>query len=270
VRVNPAFTAITGYTPRDVLGQTPKILSSGRHGPEFYSVMWQALLEKGRWQGEIWNRRKNGETFIEWLSITRIEGGDEHGGFAATFTDITKRKEAEELMEHKAHHDALTDLPNRLLFRDRLHSALSIARRYQRQTGLLYIDLDLFKHVNDTLGHAAGDALLIEAAHRLTAAIRDSDTVARLGGDEFAVVLPEINGPLEAEEVAQRIVQSMRQPFHLKEGTGQISASIGMAVFPDHGADAETLQKHADMALYAVKKGGRNAYRAYSPLMANP
>ncbi len=269
VRVNPAFTAITGYTPRDVMGQTPKILSSGRHGPEFYSNLWQALLEKGRWQGEIWNRRKNGETYIEWLSITRIEGGEEHGGFAATFTDITKRKEAEELMEHKAHHDALTDLPNRLLFRDRLHSALSIARRYQRQTGLLYIDLDLFKHVNDTLGHAAGDALLIEAAHRLTAAIRDSDTVARLGGDEFAVVLPEINGLLEAEEVAQRIVHSMRQPFHLKEGTGQISASIGMAVFPDHGVDAEALQKHADMALYAVKKGGRNAYRAYSPLMAN-
>lgn len=266
--VNPAFTAITGFTPREAEGKTPRILKSGRHGHEFYARMWSELLHSGRWQGEIWNRRKNGETYIEWLSITRIEGGDEHGGFVSTFTDITKRKEAEELMEHKAHHDALTDLPNRSLFRDRLHAALSVARRYERQLGLLYIDLDLFKHVNDTLGHAAGDALLIEAAHRLTAAVRESDTVARLGGDEFAVVLAELNGALEAEEVAQRIVEAMRRPFELNEGTGRITASIGVALFPEHGSDAEALQKHADLALYAVKESGRNAYRVYSPLLS--
>jgi diguanylate cyclase (GGDEF)-like protein/PAS domain S-box-containing protein len=268
LRVNPAFTAITGFTPREAEGKTPRILKSGRHGHEFYARMWSELLHSGRWQGEIWNRRKNGETYIEWLSITRIEGGDEHGGFVSTFTDITKRKEAEELMEHKAHHDALTDLPNRSLFRDRLHAALSVARRYERQLGLLYIDLDLFKHVNDTLGHAAGDALLIEASHRLTAAVRESDTVARLGGDEFAVVLAELNGALEAEEVAQRIVEAMRRPFELNEGTGRVTASIGVALFPEHGSDAEALQKHADLALYAVKESGRNAYRVYSPLLS--
>lgn len=268
LRVNPAFTAITGFTPREAEGQTPRILKSGRHTPEFYAAMWSQLLASGRWQGEIWNRRKNGETFLEWLSVTRIEGGEEHGGFVSTFTDITKRKEAEELMEHKAHHDALTDLPNRTLFRDRLHAALSMARRHDRQLGLLYIDLDLFKHVNDTMGHPAGDALLVEAAHRLTATVRESDTVARLGGDEFAVVLAEVSSVVEAEEVAQRIVEVMLRPFELNEGTASISASVGMALFPDHGGDAETLQKHADLALYAVKEGGRNGYRVYSPLLA--
>ncbi len=267
LRVNPAFTAITGYTPHEVIGKTPRVLRSGRHDRAFFEEMWAALMANGRWQGEIWNRRKNGETFIEWLSITRIEGGEEHGGFVGTFSDITKRKEAEELMEHKASHDALTDLPNRALFRDRLHSALSAARRYQRSIGLLYIDLDFFKEVNDQMGHAAGDSLLIEAAHRLIAAVRDSDTVARLGGDEFAVVLAEVKSTLEAEEVAQRIVAAIQKPFELNEGTARVSASIGVAIFPEHGADAEMLQKGADVALYAVKEGGRNGYRVYSPLL---
>lgn len=268
LRVNPAFTAITGYTPREAEGNTPALLKSGRHAAEFYAAMWRALRLTGRWQGEVWNRRKSGETYIELLSITRIEAGAEHGGYVGTFTDITKRKEAEELMTHKAYHDALTDLPNRALFRDRLHAALALARRHHRQIGLLYIDLDLFKDVNDRLGHAAGDALLIEAASRLVAAVRDSDTVARLGGDEFAVVLAEVDQALEAEEVAQRIVDALARPFELREGQARISGSIGVALFPDHGGDAETLQKHADIALYAVKAGGRAGYRVYSPLLS--
>jgi diguanylate cyclase (GGDEF)-like protein/PAS domain S-box-containing protein len=267
LRVNPAFTAITGYTPREAEGRTPRLFKSGRHTPAFYADMWRELQDKGCWQGEVWNRRRNGETYIEWLSITRIRGGEEHGGFVATFSDITKRKEAEDLMEHKAHHDALTDLPNRLLFRDRLHSALSLARRYDRQIALLYIDLDHFKEVNDDLGHAAGDELLIEAAHRLMASIRESDTVSRLGGDEFAIVLAELTTVLEAEEVAQRVVEAMQRPFELKDGSAHISTSVGIAVFPAHGNDAEALQKHADVALYAVKEGGRNGYRVYSPAL---
>lgn len=270
LRVNPAFTAITGYSDHDVIGQSPRILQSGRHDDAFYAEMLGTLRTTGAWQGEIWNRRKNGEPYLEWLSITQIQGGEDHGGFVSTFTDITKRKEAEELMQHRAHHDALTDLPNRLLFRDRLQSAVSVARRYQRQIGLLYIDLDFFKQVNDSLGHSAGDELLIETAHRLMDAVRDSDTVARLGGDEFAVVLESINGAFEAEEVAQRIVASMQRPFELKEGTASVSASIGVALFPEHGATTEILQKHADLALYEVKEAGRNNYRMYAPLMERP
>lgn len=267
LRVNPAFTAITGYTPREAEGKSPALLKSGRHGADFYAEMWRALRVAGRWQGEVWNRRKSGEIYIQLLSITRIEGGAEHGGYVGTFTDITKRKEAEDLMAHKAYHDALTDLPNRALFRDRLHGALALARRHKRELGLLYIDLDLFKEVNDRLGHAAGDALLIQAASRLSAAVRDSDTVARLGGDEFAVVLAEVEDMLEAEEVAQRIVATLTKPFELREGRAQVSGSIGIALFPEHGADAETLQKHADVALYAAKSGGRAGYRVFSPLL---
>jgi diguanylate cyclase (GGDEF)-like protein/PAS domain S-box-containing protein len=267
LQVNPAFTAITGYTPHEVIGQTPRLLRSGRHDPAFFEQMWASLAERGGWQGEIWNRRKNGETYIEWLSITRIVGGEEHGGYVGTFTDITQRKEAEELMRHKAHHDALTDLPNRTLYLDRLYAALAAARRHERQMAVMYLDLDYFKEVNDSMGHAAGDALLIETAHRLMAAVRESDSVARLGGDEFAVILSEVRTLHEAEEIAQRIVLSLSRPFELKEGTGRISGSLGLAVFPEHGGDAETLQRHADMALYAVKEGGRNAFRVYSPTM---
>jgi diguanylate cyclase (GGDEF)-like protein/PAS domain S-box-containing protein len=267
LQVNPAFTAITGYTPHEVVGKTPSLLRSGRHDAAFFEQMWDSLATRGRWQGEIWNRRKNGETYIEWLSITRIIGGEEHGGYVGTFTDITQRKEAEELMRHKAHHDALTDLPNRVLYLDRLHGALATARRHERHMAVLYIDLDHFKEINDRLGHAAGDSLLVETAHRLIAAVRESDTVARLGGDEFAIVLSEVHTLAEAEEVAQRIVLSLARPFELKEGMGRISGSIGVALFPEHGNDAETLQRHADMALYAVKEAGRNGYRLYSPLM---
>ena len=267
VRVNSAFTAITGYTPNDVMGRDPRILRSGRHDAAFFKQMWMQLQKAGHWQGEIWNRRKSGEPFVEWLSITRVIRGVGEGNFVCTFADITARKEADELIRHKATYDGLTNLPNRSLYRDRLQSALASAARYQRSFALMFIDLDHFKAVNDTLGHAAGDALLIEAARRMVACVRDSDTVARLGGDEFAILLPEIHDVLEVEEAARRTLTALERPFELSDGVGHVSGSIGIALYPDHGHESDVLERHADMALYAAKEGGRNGYRVYSPLM---
>jgi diguanylate cyclase (GGDEF)-like protein/PAS domain S-box-containing protein len=265
LRVNPAFTAITGYTPGEVLGRNPSLLKSGRHDAAFYVDMWGALHERGHWEGEIWNRHKNGDTYVEWLSIVKVDDEQGVGQYLAIFHDITRRKATEELLHYKAHHDALTDLPNRTLFNDRLQAAFNQARRYHRVFALLLVDLDYFKDVNDTLGHAAGDELLIEAARRLSSCVRESDTVARQGGDEFAVILSEMASDDEAEIIARRAVDLLSEPYHLDAGTARISACVGIALYPHHGQDAEQLQRNADMALYAAKEGGRNTYRIYSP-----
>jgi diguanylate cyclase (GGDEF)-like protein/PAS domain S-box-containing protein len=265
LRVNPAFTSITGYTPGEVVGKNPAILKSGRHDAAFYDAMWQTLAERGHWEGEIWNRHKSGSCYLESLAITTVsEEGGESGKYVATFIDITERKRAEELLRHKAHHDPLTDLPNRALFHDRLDGALAASRRYGRQLGLLAIDLDFFKGVNDSLGHQAGDELLVEVAKRLLSCVRQADTVARLGGDEFAVLLTEVGGATEVEQVANRALQLLAQPFRLAAGTANISGSIGMVLYPEHGEDAETLRHFADRALYAVKASGRNGCRFYA------
>lgn len=264
VRVNPAFSAITGYTPFEVLGKNPRLLKSGRHDAEFFHEMWRHIDELGRWEGEIWNRRKNGEVFVEWLSITTITGEAGEGRHVATFIDISKRKEAEEIILHRANFDVLTDLPNRGLFDDRLVGALAMARRHRRNFALMYIDLDWFKNVNDSFGHAAGDSLLAEAAKRMEKCVRDADTVARMGGDEFAVILSDLNDPGESEEVARRINGALAEPFELAEGVARVSASIGIAIFPGDGADELLLKKAADRALYAVKAAGRNSYRLAS------
>ena len=272
MRVNPAFTAITGYTPAEVMGRNPGLLKSGRHPPEFYAEMWETLEKRGHWEGEVWNRHKNGNVYVERLSISRIGMTDETGAgeaagqYLAVFHDITRRKEAEELLHHKAHHDALTALPNRLLFNDRMQTALIQARRYHRIVALLLVDLDLFKEVNDNLGHAAGDQLLVEAARRLVSCVRESDTVARLGGDEFAIILSEMATSEEAEQIAQRAVGLLREPFYLDSGTAHISGCVGIAIYPQHGSEIEQLQQNADIALYAAKAGGRNTYRVHSPL----
>ena len=266
VRVNPAFTAITGYAAAEVMGKDPALLKSGRHSAEFFAQMWAALHERGHWEGEIWNRHRNGDIRVEWLSISRI--GDEQGvgQYLAIFHDISRRKEAEELLRHRAHHDALTDLPNRSLFYDRLQSTFNQAKRYHRIFALLLVDLDRFKEVNDNLGHAAGDELLIEAARRLSSCVRESDTVARLGGDEFAIILSDMASEDEAEQVARRAVQLLAEPYHLDAGTAEISGSIGIALHPQHGQDSEQLMRNADSAMYGAKTGGRNAYRIYAPL----
>lgn len=263
VRVNPAFTAITGYSVAEVIGRNPSLLKSGRHGAEFYREMWDRLNRTGRWEGEIWNRYKNGDIRVEWMSIARIRDGTGGARHLAVFHDITLRKADEELMRFKAHHDALTELPNRALLMDRLQAALNQARRYRRNFALLLVDLDRFKDVNDSLGHTAGDQLLVEAAQRLCSCVREADTVARLGGDEFAIVLSEMNADDEAEQVAERAVGLLGEPYRLDVGTANISGCVGIALYPLHGREIDDLLRNADSALYAAKHGGRNTWRMY-------
>ena len=261
LRVNPAFTAITGYPAQDVLGRDPRIFGAGRHDASYFAALWQALETRGRWEGELWNRRRNGEIWIAWMTITVIEGEAGEARYLATFTDITRRKEAEQAILRRANYDPVTGLPNRALFEDRLQGLLAAGRRHGRRFGLLYLDLDHFKQVNDTWGHAAGDALLAEAAQRIEGAIREADTVARLGGDEFAVLLPELEGPEDAEDVGRRILQALQEPFALAEGPARVTASVGIAYYPVHGRNEADLRKAADTALYAAKSAGRNACR---------
>lgn len=263
IQVNPAFTAITGYRPQEVLGKDPSLLSSGRHGPEFFREMWAALAQVGHWEGELWNRRPDATVYVVWLAISMIrdEAVESGGRHVATFIDITQRKEMEERLRHQAQSDPLTDLPNRGLFDDRLQVVLTQAHRYVDEFALLYVDLDHFKPVNDSMGHAAGDELLIETARRMSKAVRDSDTVARLGGDEFAVILPKISSHDEVEEVARRIVNMLSRPFNLSAGEAHVSASVGVAIYPENGQSLAELVASADAALYAAKEGGRNTYR---------
>ncbi|SMB25879.1 putative Diguanylate cyclase [Sterolibacterium denitrificans] len=274
VMVNPAFSRITGYSPEEVVGQSPNILSSGRHDGKFYEDMWRSILQTGSWSGEIWNRRKDGSPYIEWLTITALRSSEEkphlsdlEGCYVATFTDITLRKETEDQLRFKANHDMLTGLPNRSLFEDHLQLAISHAKRYHRSFALLYIDLDYFKNVNDTMGHAAGDALLGEAGKRMALCVRESDTLSRLGGDEFAALLSEINSIEEIEDIARRVVSTLDQPFQLEQGIARISGSVGIAIYPQHGTRADELKENADLALYTVKKTTRNAYLIYAPEM---
>lgn len=262
--VNRAFTAISGYSEAEAVGNNPSLLQSGKHDAAFYQEMWSALQQYGRWQGEIWNRRKNGEIYPEWLTITAIR--DDSGrttNYAAVFSDITARKQYEEAITHLAYHDALTGLPNRMLFEDRLARSLAQARRKRHLVAVLFLDLDRFKHINDTLGHAMGDLLLQQVAGRLATCLRAEDTVARMGGDEFTILLPEIRRQEGAAVVADKILQALRRPIQVGSTAVQVSTSIGIAVYPAGGADATTLLRNADAALYAAKKHGRDTFRFY-------
>lgn len=265
IHVNPAFTVLTGYTPADVLGKTPRILASGRHSPEFYDRMNESLANTGRWQGEMWNRRKTGEMFAEWLNIAEVR--DEHDQlthYVAVFSDITSRKEDEERLSYQANHDPLTRLPNRTLFLERLSRALTRAHRNHSIVTLLFIDLDHFKQVNDTLGHLAGDCLLQHVADRLSSCVRQGDTIARLAGDEFTVILEDITEARDSAVVAQKILSLMAEPFDLQGHEARISASIGVALYPTDAEDTQTLIKLADAAMYQAKNQGRNACRFHS------
>ena len=265
IAVNPSFTRITGYSADEAMGKNPHILSSGKHPPEFFKELWETLTATGCWQGEIWNRRKNGELYIEWLSINLVY--DEEKGHpthhVAVFSDISERKAAEERIQHMAHYDLLTNLPNRALLIDRLQQALAKAKREKAHMALMFIDLDKFKPVNDKLGHNVGDLLLKEVAKRLQYCVRGSDTVSRLGGDEFVVLLPTVEEKQDAMMVAEKILHSLNQTFELAGHDLHISSSIGVAVYPEHGNDEETLIKNADTAMYCAKESGRNTVKFF-------
>lgn len=270
VTTNPSFTRVTGYMLDEVRGKNPGLLSSGLQDAAFYRAMWASLMENGNWQGEVWNRRKTGEIYAEWLSINTVcdpEGRLTH--YVAAFSDITERKSSEERIRHLAHYDVLTDLPNRTLFFDRLQQALTQAQRVGGKLALLYLDLDKFKPINDTLGHAIGDQLLHQAARRMQECIRASDTVARFGGDEFIVLLPSIEMKEDAVRVAEKICRSLGQPFALAGHSLSIASSIGIAVYPEHGGDEESLYRNADQAMYRAKaSGGNSAQLCTQPISA--
>jgi diguanylate cyclase (GGDEF)-like protein/PAS domain S-box-containing protein len=270
VAVNPAFTVITGYAENEAIGKTPKILQSGRHGADFYRDMWQEITTSGRWRGEIWNRRKSGSVYPERLSIGSVrDKQDNITGYVATFSDISDIKQSKDELVHLAHHDPLTKLPNRVLFRLRVEHAMMRARRHNKRCALLMLDLDRFKTVNDSLGHHTGDELLTLVAARLTSCTRDGDTVARIGGDEFAILIEDIDDRGHIIDCAQRIVATLALRFKLDSGREiTTGGSIGISVFPDDGTTANELFKNADTALYEAKRQGGGNYAFYSQLMS--
>ena len=258
ITVNPAFTKTTGYTLEEVIGKTPKILKSGKQSSEFYASMWKDLNTNGQWDGELSNRRKNGEIYIEWLSIRAIYNHDNTVKmYVATFSDITEKKRADEIIWKQANYDVLTNLPNRRLFDDRLKHEIKIANRSKKLLALLFIDLDYFKDVNDNYGHEIGDMLLISVASRITETLRATDTVARIGGDEFAAILPQIENESDISKVANLIIEKLSMPFNLNGIDVNISASIGIAIYPKDGTAAKELLKYADKAMYKAKKDGK-------------
>jgi diguanylate cyclase (GGDEF)-like protein/PAS domain S-box-containing protein len=268
ISVNRAFTEITGYVPEEVLGKNPSIWNSGLQDAEFYRKLHTAIEEEGYWHGEIWNKRKNGEIFPEWLSISAIRNEKgEITNYLRISTDISGRKKDEERLQFLANYDALTSLPNRSMFVQRLNYALTHANRYNKQLAVLFIDLDRFKLINDTLGHDAGDLLLKDAAGRLRGCLRESDTVARLGGDEFVVLLTEFSQNRDVVGVAKKILETMASPFLLGGHECHITASIGISSFPGDSKDYQTLLKNADIAMYRAKEQGKNNFQFYSAQM---
>ncbi|WP_253449190.1 EAL domain-containing protein [Halomonas sp. Y3] len=273
LKVNETFTRITGYSEAEVLGRNPRLLSSGLHDGAFYRRLWRSVLSSGSWQGEVWNRRKNGEVFPEWLTLSAVrdtEGKPTH--FVATFSDLTERKAAEEEIHQLAFFDPLTGLPNRRLMLDRLEMTLKDSYRSGQIGALIFVDLDHFKQVNDTLGHHAGDQLLREVAHRYEEALRETDTLARLGGDEFAVLLHDLGSDPDAvaviaERVANKLLAVMQTPIRLGEERVSVSASLGITLFRDHETTLDEILQQADMALFQAKAAGRNTLAFFDPDM---
>ncbi|HZX30428.1 MAG TPA: EAL domain-containing protein [Rhodocyclaceae bacterium] len=268
VSVNAAFQAITGYAREEVFGRDPKFMGSGRHDADFFMAMWHCLQESGHWEGEIWDKRKDGSVYPKWLTIDTIR--DEHGAIShhvAVFSDITERKASEDRIAFLAHHDPLTGLPNRLTLTLHLEHAIEQAKRDQMRIGLMFIDLDNFKRINDTLGHHIGDLLLCEVARRIRGVVRESDIVARIGGDEFVLVLERCQSPNDASSVAQKIIDELAEPFRFETLELHTSPSIGIGIYPDDGGDIETLMKNADAAMYHAKGLGRNNYQFYAQEM---
>lgn len=273
IRVNQAFTRLTGYSAKEVVGQRPHLLSSGRHDKSFYQRMWASLKEHGFWQGEIWNRRKNGMIYAEWLNISSVSAADgtvTH--YVASFSDLTNNKEAAAEIHRLAYYDPLTKLPNRRLFQEQLAKALAVSGRSRKYGALLFIDLDNFKSLNDTLGHDMGDMLLTQVAQRLLGCIREGDTVARQGGDEFVVMLEELSqnpeeAAIQAEDVGEKILAALNRSYQLTSFECHSTPSIGITLFNDQAETVDELLKRADIAMYAAKAMGRNTLRFFDPVM---
>lgn len=268
VSVNAAFEAITGYSGEEVCGRDPKLLGSGRHDKAFFDELWRTLRDSGHWEGEIWDRRKDGSEYPKWIYIDTIrDGAGKVSHYVAVFSDISERKASEERIRYLAQHDALTGLPNRFTLAVHLEHALARAERSREKVGLMFIDLDNFKHINDTLGHPVGDKLLCEVARRVTAVVRKSDIVARIGGDEFVVVLETGHLPADAALVAQKIIDSLAEPWSFAGSALHTTPSIGIGIFPEDGGDADTLLRNADTAMYHAKSAGRNNFQFYADHM---
>jgi len=264
LKVNSAFTRILGYEPEDLIGKTPAVLRSDRHDCAFYTNLWRELKQTGEWQGEIWDRRKDGEVTPLWQSISAVRNArGEIVNFIGACYDLSDQKRAAAHIHHLAYFDALTDLPNRQSFGDSCELALKLARRDGKRLAILFLDLDRFKYVNDTLGHPVGDALLRGVAQRLQESLRESDVIARLGGDEFIVLARDVAGPEDAARIADKIIAALAKPFVIDGHRLEIRVSIGISCFPGDGGGADTLIKHADLALYKAKEEGRDQFRFY-------
>ncbi|WP_078320885.1 diguanylate cyclase domain-containing protein [Oceanospirillum linum] len=268
LEVNPAYCQITGYKRQEVLGKNPNITRSDRHNSEFYRQMWEQLRQHGEWSGEIWDRRKSGDVFPKWLSINAVnDGTSDHTYYVGVFMDISRIKQAEQELERLAYYDPLTGLPNRVLFDDRLEQEIRTCSSDHSGFGLLYIDLDRFKYVNDTLGHSVGDELLVEVGQRIKSCIREPDTVARMSGDEFTVIVRSVREAGDMEVVAAKIIEQVELPVQIAEREVFVGASIGISLYPEHASDSEQLKKHADMAMYKAKESGRGRYQVFNTEM---
>ena len=264
IDVNETFSLITGYSRDEVLGKNPSMLQSGRQGPDFYSAMWKTMRSEGHWSGEMWNRRKDGSVYAELITISAVN--DAQGtpqNYVALFTDVTNIKEHQKQLEHIGHYDALTNLPNRVLLADRMRQAMAQSQRRDQSLAVVYLDLDGFKAVNDTHGHSVGDELLIAVAQRMQEALRDGDTLARIGGDEFVAVLGDLEHPQACEPVLERLLIAASSPVSVAGVVLQVSASVGVTLYPQDAADADQLLRHADHAMYQAKQAGKNRYHLF-------
>ena len=270
ISVNKSFCKITGFTKDEALGKTPNILNSGIHDKNFYEEMWESLKNNSSWQGEIWNKRKNGEIYPEWLSIAKAFNPKyKEEFFIAIFTDITSLKEADKKLHFYANHDVLTGLANRVQFESHLKNALHACKRHDSKLALFFIDLDKFKDVNDTYGHSIGDEMLKTVAKRIQQSIREEDFIARLGGDEFVLIIKDVREYNDMLLLADKINENIKEPIAIEDKVFFMSLSIGIAIYPDHGLNSEDLIKHADAAMYEVKESDRNGFKIYNQGMTD-
>lgn len=268
ISVNPAVERIYGYTPQEIIGKTPRVFSSGRHDNDFFALLRATVNETGHWQGQIWNRKKNGEIYPEWLNVSLFPSeNDSAVYYVCVYSDLSSQANLRQHLHYLAYYDPLTELPNRVLHRDRLLDTLTTARREKGEVGIMFIDLDRFKAINDTLGHHVGDELLKVVAQRIKGCLRESDTVARLGGDEFSIVLYPVDGVNSLLTVADKIIDAINPPIHLGENTMQVGASIGISVYPQDGEDVDVLLRNADAAMYKAKEEGRNQHQLFSQVL---